>query len=106
MRPMRMLAAVILVSAAGCAFACSASAEEDALAWSEVQKMHRKAFKKLPLLAHAKLVKEIEPSLPGGVVIEAAPFAGLIRRLLSELSERIAMHSDHLMHTLLVPECA
>ena len=86
----------LFVSAAGCVLACSAFAEDEAPKWNEVQKMHRKAFKKLPLPGHARLVKEIEPSLPGGVVIEAAPFDGLIRRLLAPHAEQLDLRETAL----------
>ena len=66
------------------------AAAEDVPAWGDVQKLQRKAFKRLSLPKHDKLAKELEPRLPGGVVIEAAPFDKLVAALLTTHREQLA----------------
>ncbi len=85
---------LVLLLVAGAACALCARADDEALTWNQVQKKHRKAFKTLSLPAHAKLTKEIERRLPGGVVIEAAPFDRLVKGLLAPHAERLALREE------------
>jgi len=85
---------VLLWAAGPCALFLHA--EEEAPSWSEVQKKHRKAFKKLTLPKHAKLVKEIEPRLPPAIVITAAPFDELIKRLLGRHAKQLKLREEAL----------
>jgi len=84
-RTLGVLALVLLCCAA------AARADGEGPSWSDLQKQCRKAFKAVPLPSHGELVKEITPSLPEGVVIEAAPFDALIQRLVAPRAEQLAL---------------
>lgn len=70
----------------------SAGAGEPSFA--DLRARHKKAFKTLRLPSAKRLDKELEPRLPEGVVIEAAPFDRLVAALLAPHAKQLALRDE------------